>query len=782
MTASPPRSISVFGTFDVENYGDLLFPLLVRHELCRENDVLNLFSPLGVPVPWADTLPPRPVGEAAATRADLCIVGGGNIISAEPTPLPAYEKLGGYRTLAYPSLWLGAALVAAANELRLVWNAPGLPSAIKRRWARELCALTLPACDHVAVRDAQSRTWLAAQRPVSVVPDVALGLSRLWPAEDLAASARTAFLSRGVEPPPRWLVFHFNDRYLAGGVEEAVAAAGAIAAAAGAFPVLIAIGPCHGDGELARAIAARMPTCLAVDRPAGLKEVAGLIAHAAGYVGSSLHGLITALSYRRPAVAIARTSMPKFQGFLEQLGLTHRLLDTWSSALQAAPGLLEPLTAPERSGIDRGLGAVDRHWATLRACWDEPGTDAALARRALLAEARQETPGRWAWHALQAMARGRPMPCPICGNDSYGPGPGGRMSLSGEAPQCTSCRSLERHRLFRLVFDELRAADFSRFSCLSFSRDPTASAAWFASFEISLFEVDNSLDIQRIDRPDAAYDVVVCNHVLEHVPDYRAAIRELARITHPRGFLFLSFPNPTVRLRTVDWGYPRADQHGHFRVFGRDIEDVFRNEIPNHQVIAVTARDPVTREPDMAYIITHSETYGRLLGASGFSIRLTQPGWPPRPSSRSVDHPSNELEILAEQLREAPQPELGPRLQALVKQHPREPRPRLLLGEWFQRQGEFGQAAACFDAAMRDFPGNPWPAVRMLGLHLRQNALPQACDLYARHLRTAALPDNVRKTLLKELRAAIAKAGAETSLLPRIDQAPEDGPAHGSQT
>ena len=110
----------------------------------------------------------------------------------------------------------------------------------------------------------------------------------------------------------RWLVFHFNDRHLEGGIEQAVTTTGTIAAAAEAFPVLITTGRCHGDDELARLISARLPACLAVDQPAGLKEIAGLIAHSVGYVGSSLDGLVTALSYRRPAVAVARTSMPKF--------------------------------------------------------------------------------------------------------------------------------------------------------------------------------------------------------------------------------------------------------------------------------------------------------------------------------------------------------------------------------------------------------------------------------------------------------------------------------------
>ena len=50
------------------------------------------------------------------------------------------------------------------------------------------------------------------------------------------------------------------------------------------------------------------------------------------------------------------------------------------------------------------------------------------------------------------------------------------------------------------------------------------------------------LDIQAIDRPDEAYDVVLCSHVIEHVADDRNALRELLRIVSRRGFLILAFP------------------------------------------------------------------------------------------------------------------------------------------------------------------------------------------------------------------------------------------------
>ena len=108
--------------------------------------------------------------------------------------------------------------------------------------------------------------------------------------------------------------------------------------------------------------------------------------------------------------------------------MTRRLLDSWSTAVTMAPALLEPLAAPELTAIGSGLDAIDRHWTTLHACLEKPVDAAADARRRLLAEAPRETSRRWAWNALRALIDGRPMPCPICGNTTYKPGPGGRLS------------------------------------------------------------------------------------------------------------------------------------------------------------------------------------------------------------------------------------------------------------------------------------------------------------------------------------------------------------------
>jgi SAM-dependent methyltransferase len=42
--------------------------------------------------------------------------------------------------------------------------------------------------------------------------------------------------------------------------------------------------------------------------------------------------------------------------------------------------------------------------------------------------------------------------------------------------------------------------------------------------------------------PDASYDLIVCSHVLEHVPDDRFILREIGRLLAPGGRVFLNVP------------------------------------------------------------------------------------------------------------------------------------------------------------------------------------------------------------------------------------------------
>lgn len=200
------------------------------------------------------------------------------------------------------------------------------------------------------------------------------------------------------------------------------------------------------------------------------------------------------------------------------------------------------------------------------------------------------------------------MDCVICGGQSFGTGPGGRMAVTGLMPRCETCQSLERHRAIRGFFSSIYDGGlFGDLSVLQFSQDSAVRPEWFRSYEFSVYEGHNSLDLQKVDRPSQSYDLVICNHVLEHVPDDGAALRELTRIVKTDGIVFLTVPDPARRTETRDWGFPDQARHGHFREYGSDISQRFARHIPFIFALKVQMEDAVTRTPDVAYLFAHQQ-------------------------------------------------------------------------------------------------------------------------------------------------------------------------------
>jgi SAM-dependent methyltransferase len=94
---------------------------------------------------------------------------------------------------------------------------------------------------------------------------------------------------------------------------------------------------------------------------------------------------------------------------------------------------------------------------------------------------------------------------------------------------------------------------------------------------------DLQIDITAMDLPDAGFDMVMTNHVLEHVDD-KAALREMFRVLRPGGQAVITVPmiegwdqtheDPALAgeaaLR-LHYGDP-----SHLRFYGRDVRDRIR--------------------------------------------------------------------------------------------------------------------------------------------------------------------------------------------------------------
>ncbi len=92
------------------------------------------------------------------------------------------------------------------------------------------------------------------------------------------------------------------------------------------------------------------------------------------------------------------------------------------------------------------------------------------------------------------------------------------------------------------------------------------------------------LDLLDIKEPAASYDFILCNHVLEHIPDDRLAMREMFRVLKPGGTLLVTVPikeslpatYENDQVQTPDEREEHFGQWDHVRYYGVDIADRLR--------------------------------------------------------------------------------------------------------------------------------------------------------------------------------------------------------------
>ncbi len=152
--------------------------------------------------------------------------------------------------------------------------------------------------------------------------------------------------------------------------------------------------------------------------------------------------------------------------------------------------------------------------------------------------------------------------------------------------RCLNCGSRERHRLLHLWLtengeDKLKGKRILHFAPEKAFMRRMRGNPLYETADLAQAGVTHRLDITDTKLPDAAYDIVMANHVLEHIPDDRAAMRELFRVLKPGGLALLTTPinatrdatyeNPAIVSSAERWAHFSA--HDHVRYYGLDFAD-----------------------------------------------------------------------------------------------------------------------------------------------------------------------------------------------------------------
>ena len=301
-------SISHWGTFDVENYGDLMFPLILEKELTRRLGALSitLASPFGGtfhPQPWRTIERIARLGDSdfieQSLPFDAFVLGGGDIVRFDGQFLAEI-----YDSPADPleAQGLGAVFLnelgALARIFPVFWNAAGIP----HDFTAEQFPAVRDAVDHVrylSVRDTASKRRLeqaGVNRDVWVAPDSAVLVRELFPREQLDAAIDSLRAARLFPTDGKALCFHVS--FISESTETAIAETlrQILHLHARLNIVLLPIGACHGDADVLGRLRRRVPSerVFLPDIPLAVDDISAVIARSDFLVSSSLHGNIAA--------------------------------------------------------------------------------------------------------------------------------------------------------------------------------------------------------------------------------------------------------------------------------------------------------------------------------------------------------------------------------------------------------------------------------------------------------------------------------------------------------
>ena len=153
---------------------------------------------------------------------------------------------------------------------------------------------------------------------------------------------------------------------------------------------------------------------------------------------------------------------------------------------------------------------------------------------------------------------------------------------------CWRCGSYERHRALWICLTrdpDLLASTSTMLHlapehCLR-ARLTALVGHGYRAGDLSPWRGDLRIDLTAVALPDASFDAVLCSHVLEHVDDDRAAMRELHRIVRPGGLAIVMVPlDPTRAITHEDPAIVTPAerereywQHDHVRLYGCDFVD-----------------------------------------------------------------------------------------------------------------------------------------------------------------------------------------------------------------
>lgn len=374
------KKLVLYGAFDRYNYGDNLMPILFRMFLEKyAPEVLNEFEIVYSSISSSDltryacekTVPMRDV-RSSLSNDSAVIVTGGEVLGSNNNGLFLHSQRHHLISKAYQILRKAFPSVYAkivARNFSVGWDFPYMPgkdqfpsgvkiiyNTIGGRFShlsvtdRKDIAGRLQSADFISVRDKRTQSEVSVALPnVSLAPDSAAMMSDLVDDDFLQARTRpeVSDLFKG-----SYIIFQAAPNKTQATQQQILVQLKKIYAATGKMIMLLPIGYAtgHDDAILLRALHRSIPhNSIFMDR-LNIWEIMNVIKHSDMYIGTSLHGAITAMSFAVPHFGV-NPQVVKLDAFLRDWSIAPFNRCYTISELSTLPTLAEPTLSANLSEV-----------------------------------------------------------------------------------------------------------------------------------------------------------------------------------------------------------------------------------------------------------------------------------------------------------------------------------------------------------------------------------------------------------------------------------------------
>ncbi|WP_074159123.1 polysaccharide pyruvyl transferase family protein [Prochlorococcus sp. MIT 1306] len=612
----------MYGTFDVDNYGDLLMPIIAQKKITSDYRLLPI-SPEGQPTLFHDSLPSTPI--TVSGRPCLILIGGGNIITRSLKPLAEHMSWSDDIDLAALSIWVGPLIQSIRYNVPIVWNMPGcldktlFTGSFQKTISRWISQTSFSP---VYLRDKTSVDIFRQfyDGPIEYMPDSSFSIRSIYKKADLYGHF-DRFREKNKISTSNLLVVNIKPEYLDISIESLAKYLDSYCEQNNYHLVLLPLGLCHGDLLVLTKLSFFLKhKHTLVNTDFCLIESLSLIAYASLYIGCSYHGAISAACYKTPLILVAPRNLHKFDDLQIELGF--KRYTSWLQFLESENSVPEDSYSIQKKSkmLEEKL---EGHWTYINKLISSYSPFSKRIERLPERHPNQLPITRqYIFNSLTSKPEfnNNRNICPICKTKSFSPGGASHFRLKR---LCNKCGSLPRHRAVFSALVNFGIPDSALDAGIMFSKDQSISPSWFKTFEYSIYNGDNHLDLCDIARPNESYDFIALNHVLEHTRDDKKALKELSRILRIQGYISITVPSPAIFPKTDDWGYPDPNAHNHYRNYGREFYQLLCTSLNGFTVLELQIFDPVTLTPDYLYLCHKSDS--KLHLSNNFRLSLSIP-------------------------------------------------------------------------------------------------------------------------------------------------------------